>query len=149
MSKKPTSKTTLFDVGLVLSMIGFLAVLVNKRAFDPPVHTALLFALLLTATVIGWAREARKERQLDELELAAASFGARWSMAAVGTIALLLVFFAPLQDAIVRFAEAYEDNEGRPLPARVGVFVFGFVLAMIVQMTAKSALGAVWMWTKR
>lgn len=149
MPRMPGKKTALFDLGLVAFLIALFAVLVNKHALSPPVYMTLLVGLMLTATVIGWWREARKERQLDEVELAAASFGARWSMAAVGAIVLLLLFVPPLHDAIVWFAQAYEANEDRPLPAPVGVFVFGFVLAMFVQLAAKSALGAAWIWTKR
>lgn len=146
---KLNKTSALFDIGLVATMFAFFAVMVNKPAFNPPIHTALLFALLLTATVVGWLREARKERQLDELELASASFGARWSAAVLGVVAVLLLFVTPIQDAIVWFAEAYEANEGRPLPAPVGVFVIGFVFAMMLQLTAKSALAAIWTWTKR
>ena len=52
-------------------------------------------------------------------------------------------------DAIVWFDQAYEDNEGRPLPGPVGTFILGFVFAMMLQLSAKSVLGAAWMWTKR
>lgn len=149
MTRMPRKKTAMFDVGLVASLVAMFAVLVNKHAFSPPVYTALLVGLLLAATALGLWREARKEQQLDELELASASFGARWSPAVLGTVAILLLFVTPLQDAIVWFDQAYEDNEGRPLPAPAGVFLFGFVCAYFLQLTAKSALGAIWKWTKR
>jgi hypothetical protein len=149
MAQKPATKTALLNLGVVTSMIVWLVVVVNKRAFDPPVFTALIIAPMLTATFFGWWSELRRERQLDELELAAASFGARWGVAVLGTMILLFLFVTPVQDAIVLFAESYEDNRGRPLPAPVGVFIFGFLVAMLAQMTAKSALGAVWMWNKR
>jgi len=104
---------------------------------------------MAAATALGWWREAWRERRLDELELASESFGARWSAAVLTSVALLLLFVVPLQDAIVWFDRAYEDNEGRPLPAPVGVFLFGFIFAVALHLTAKSALGAAWMWTKR
>lgn len=149
MTRTPRKKTAMFDVGLVASLVAMFAVLVNKQAFPPPVYTALLVGLMLAATVLGLWREARKEGQLDELELASASFGARWSPAVLGTVAILLLFVTPLQDAIVWFDQAYEGNTGRPLPAPAGVFLFGFIFAMALQLTAKSALGAIWTWTKR
>lgn len=149
MSRESTHSTAMLDIGLVASLVAVIAVLVNKHAFSPPVYTALVFGLILATTVIGWWREAWKEKQLDELELASASFGARWSPAVLGTVAILLLFVTPLQDAIVWFDQAYENNEGRPLPAPAGVFLFGFVCAYFLQLTAKSALGAIWKWTKR
>jgi hypothetical protein len=149
MTTRFTKTGAMLDLGLVVAIVALLAVIIKKHAFSPSVYTALLFGLMLAATALAWWREARKEKRLDELELASASFGARWSMAVVGTVALLLLFVTPLQDAIVWFDQAYEDNEDRPLPAPVGVFVFGFVFAHFVQLTAKSALGAAWMWTKR
>jgi len=149
MARKSVKVTAVFDIGLVIMFGAMLAVIVNKQAFAPGVHTAVLFAVMLAATVLGWWREARKETQLDELELAGASFGARWSVAVVGFVAVLLLFVSPLQDAIVWFAQAYESNDGRPLPVPVGVFIVGFVLAMMLQLGARSALGAAWMWSKR
>lgn len=146
MSRK---RTALLDIGLVLLLVALVAVIANKQAFSQPVHSALLFGLMLGVTALAWWREARKEEQLDELELASASFGARWSAAVLGTVALLFLFVTPLQDAIVWFEQAYRNNEGRPLPAPVGVFVLGFVFAMMLQLSARSVLAAVWMWTKR
>ena len=146
MSRK---RAALLDIGLVLLLVALVAVIANKQAFSQPVHSALLFGLMLGVTALAWWREARKEEQLDELELASASFGARWSAAVLGTVALLFLFVTPLQDAIVWFEQAYRNNEGRPLPAPVGVFVIGFVFANVLQLTAKSALAAAWMWTKR
>jgi hypothetical protein len=149
MARKPATKTALLYFGMIASVVAWFAVLVNKHAFDPPIYSALLFTLMLMATLFGWWREMEKERELDELELAAASFGARWGVGVLAISALLLLFVTPLQDAIVLFAESYEDNEGRPLPAPVGVFIMGFLLAVFLQQIAKSALGAMWKWTKR
>lgn len=148
MSGTSRKSRAMLNVGLVMSFVAMFAVLVNKQAFSQPVYSALLFGLMLGVTVLAWWHEALKERQLDELELASASFGARWSAAVLGIVALLLLFVTPLQDAIVWFEQAY-NNEGRPLPAPVGVFVLGFVFAMMLQLSAKSVLGAAWMWTKR
>jgi hypothetical protein len=149
MARMRKRKAAILDIGLVILMVAVFAVLVNKRAFSPPAYTALLFGLMMAVTVLGWRREARKEKQLDELELASASFGARWGVAVLGTVALLLLFVTPLQDAIVWFDQAYGNNEGRPLPTPVGVFLLGFLFAMFLQLTAKSVLGAAWMWSKR
>ena len=147
--KAPSRKSNaMLNLAIGTTFVAWIAVMVNKRAFDPPIHTALLAALMLTAIVLTWLHEARRERQLDELELAGLSFGARWGTAVLG-FTVLLLFLTPLQDAIVQFAEAYEDHKSRPLPAPVGVFTFGFVVAIFIQIASKSALGAIWMWTKR
>ena len=149
MPHRPRKKTAMLDIGLVVLMVAMFAVIVNKHSFTPGVHTALLFGLMLVATLVGWWREARTETQLDELELAGASFGARWSTAAPALVGVLLLFVTPLQDAIVWFDQAYTDHESRPLPAPVGVFIIGFIASMMLQLTARSALAAVWMWSKR
>lgn len=149
MKPKSRNSNALLNLAVGATFVAWFAVVLNRRAFDPPMYTALLVILMLTATVLGWWHEARKERQLDELELAGLSFGARWSTAVLGFFVLLLLFVTPLQDAIVQFAEAYEDHDSRPLPAPVGVFTVGFVLAIAIQLTAKSVLGSIWMWSKR
>lgn len=149
MLYKITRMSALLDIALVASLVAAIVVMGNREALSSPLYFVLVAGLLVTVTVLGWWREAQRESKLDELELAAASFGARWSIAVVGIVAFLILFITPIQQGIVWFAAAYEANEGRPLPAAVGVFVCGFVLAQVVSLTAKSVIGAIWTWTKR
>lgn len=145
MNAKARKSNAPFALGFVALFAAMFAVMVNKRAFDPPFYTAVLFTLMAAGLVLGWLYEARRERQLDELELAAASFGARWSAGALATTLVLLLFVAPLQDGIVHIADNFEGE----VPPPVGIFILGFVLAVFIQLGAKSVIGAVWMWTKR
>ena len=109
----------------------------------------LLHALALAVTVIGVIREAKKEEQLDEVELASASFGARWAVVAVTLLAVLMTFVQPLQSAIVHFSILATSGEGAAIPAPAKVFVLGLVTALAIQLTAKAALSSWWKWSKR
>ena len=149
MKPKITKAGAIYDIGLIASMIGFVLVLINGQALVPLAYTALLFALLLAAMLFNIKREAHKEQQLDELQLASASFGARWSFAALGLVMLLMLFITPLQSAVAYIANIAEHSNGAPMVSPSKTFLMGLVAAMVIQLTAKSALSAIWTWTKR
>lgn len=141
------------DIALLSTFAVFVAVLVNKPAFPPVAYFASLFALMIAANAIGIRREARIERQLDELELASVSFGARWAVSAIGIAAMLFLFVTPLQDAVLAWFQQVELNVeargGRAMSAPATVFLLGMMVAMAIFLTAKSALATIWKWTKR
>jgi hypothetical protein len=149
MTTKPSKATALLDLGPIAAMIAFIAVLINKASIAAPLDTALLLILALAATAIGLKREAQKEARLDEVELAGANFGARWSIAVVTVAALLMLFIAPLQNAITQLSMLMETSNGVSMPVPGKVFVLGMVSAIAIQLTAKSTLAAIWKWTKR
>lgn len=143
----------LLDIALLSTFALFVGVLVNKPALSPVAYFALLFALMIAANAISIKREARIERQLDELELASVSFGSRWAVSAIGIAAMLFLFVTPLQDAVVAWFQQVESNVGarggRAMSAPATVFLLGMVVAMAIYLTAKSTLAAIWTWTKR
>lgn len=149
MTTKLSYSRALLDVGHVAALIAFSAVLINKAAIPAPLDMALLVMLALAVTAIGLKREAQKEARLDEVELAGANFGARWSVAVVIVAVLLMLFVAPLLSAITQLSMLMEQSNGVAMPAPGKVFVLGMVAAVAIQLTAKSALAAVWKWTKR
>ena len=140
---------SMLDIGLVISLAAFVATLINAAAMPGILATGLLIVFTLAIAVIGIWREAHKEGQLDEVELAGASFGARWGVAAVIIIALLATFVPPLQSGINVMAAAFEASPASPIPASVRLFIAGLVCAMIVQLATKSLITLAWRRSKR
>ncbi|GAA0277429.1 hypothetical protein GCM10009127_17760 [Alteraurantiacibacter aestuarii] len=149
MASKITKKGAAVDIAFLASMIGFVAVMINQRAFTPGVHSVLLIALVAVALALNISREARKEKQLDELELASASFGARWAVTVLGIVMMLLLFVTPMQSAVAHLANAVENGSGVAMVRPSKTFLMGLCTAMVIQLGAKSALASIWKWTKR
>lgn len=141
------------DIGMVATMIAFIAVLINRPSFAPPLYMTMLMGLMILATIITIKKETWKEQQLDELQLASISFGSRWAITAVGMAAMLFLFVSPLQDMIVAWFNSVEANvearEGRAMSAPASLFVLGMAASMAIFLTSKSLLAYVWTWTKR
>lgn len=140
---------SLYDFGLAALCIAFIVILMSKQSISPLLYTPALFLTLIAICVVNTFREAHKEAKLDEVQLAAASFGARWSVAVPITIMMLMLFLTPLQNATMSFAEALEAAEGSPAPPILRVFVMGMALAVVLQLLGKSLIAAIWTWRKR
>ena len=149
MTASINTSSSLLDLGLIAALTMFAVVIVNADSLVPALAGLLLFVLTVAITWIGARREAAKVTRLDEMELAAASFGARWGIAAVIFIALLVTFFAPLQDGIVAIVDVPNVRENPPVPLPAVVFAAGLVTAMLIQLSAAFVIARVWTWTKR
>jgi protein-S-isoprenylcysteine O-methyltransferase Ste14 len=96
-------------------------------------------------TVIGVFIDARAQRHLDEMDIAAAGFAARWSTVAVVLLAVFATFFAPIHPVLSEiYASISPDAEAPPQ-----MFVMGVVAALVVRGTAAILLRAAWMHTRR
>jgi hypothetical protein len=147
MPRKFTARDALLDLGMVGLVAAFVVLLIYQSQLAG-LGSMLLLACAFAVTAIGLARDARRERRLDEVELAGASFGARWGAAAVTLLAVLTTFVAPIQHAIARFSALIEASVAVPMPEAARAFVFGILAALVIQLAARSALSAVWRWRK-
>jgi hypothetical protein len=141
------------DITLVASLATFFAVLVNRPSFSSVAYTILLTGLLAGVTLISVKRESRKERLLDEMQLASVSFGSRWALAAIVAVIFLFLFATPLQDAVglwfERVQDRFQENGGKALSPPAALFWLGMVTTMTLYLVARSLLAAIWTWRKR
>ncbi|GEM_PF-2782691 len=142
-------KRALYDGGLIILCLGLLVMVIWREAFPPGLHTGLVIVALIGIGIVNTLREAHKEAQLDEMQLAAASFGARWAVTIPITMMLLLNFFPPIRDTAIAFLEVLAGPSDSPFPPLLRVFVMGMVLAVILQLAGKSLIAAIWTWRKR
>lgn len=149
MTTKKLKLSSMLDVALVASLAGFVAVLINANSTTAPLTFFLLMGLTLAITVIGIWRESNSEKLLDEVQLAGASFGARWGISAVIFVTLLATFFAPLQGLIETAAASFGGGEKDLFSVPVRLFILGLVSAMIIELSAKFVAATFWHRTKR
>lgn len=149
MTNSTKTSAHVLDLGLIASLAAFSLVLVNADNLAPSLASALLFVLAVAVTFIGVKREAAKEAKLDEVELAGASFGARWGIAVVIFLTFLVTFLPPLQNTIAALVDLRADDGSSPIPAAALLFAAGLVTAMFVQLTSAFVIGKFWIWSKR
>lgn len=134
------------DIALVASLLAFGTILIGRPDLPSFVTASILIILTILVTAIGIRRENTK---MDEVELAAASFGSRWSITVVVAFMLLLCFFGPLQQAIdTIFGSAVGTGNG-PIPGTVLIFISGLLSAIVVLLGSKAVLTRAWLWSKR
>lgn len=143
MSDKNKRTGSFLDLALVAGLVGFCITLVSTGTGRGLLVTALLIGMALLITGIGIWREAYRESQLDEVEMAGNSFGARWGICAVILLTLLSVFLTPLQGLITGFAQSF-DPVSSPFPIEVRLFVLGLICALALQLMTKTVVSAIW-----
>ena len=143
-----TKKGAAYDLGLLALCATFIAIIIGRDAFSPTAYMTVLIIVVAAMGVLNTLREAYKESQLDEMQLAAASFGARWAVTIPLTLMLLVLFIPPLQNAVLSFTEALYASSQSPLPPLIRVFIMGAVLAVILQLSGKLLISAIWTRTK-
>jgi hypothetical protein len=146
-------KKTLTDTALSLALAGLFVSFVVSLAWVvslPEWQQASVILSFAAATFgLSAVKQARRERRIDEVELAALKFGSQWGLYA-GVAPLSLVFFlAPVQSFPIA-VEAWFENSGSghlPIPARM--FLLGIVSTFVVQEAARGLITAGWKWSKR
>ena len=138
-AKNLKSKGTI-DMAMIASVAAFVVVFVNKDSLMPAIAGSLLVALAGVVGYIGFKREAGREAELDEVELAAESFGARSGVAVVILVTFLLLALPPLQNAIAGLVDLEGVPENTPMPVTVAFFAAGLVSAMLLQLTSTFVL---------
>ena len=134
------------DIALIASLLAFGAILINRPDLPSIVTTGILIILTALITLIGIRRE---NSDMDEVELAAVSFGSRWSITVVVSFMLLLCFLGPLQDGVDGLFGGAVGAGAGPIPGTVLIFLSGLLTALVLLLGSKFVLSRIWLWTKR
>ena len=146
MTRTGRTKGTLAQIALAAVALPFFVAVVWWTRDTPDTERGLiLMGIVIATTVIGVFIDARAQRHLDEMEIAAAGFAARWSTVAVGLLAAFALFFIPFHSVLNElYASIRPDADGPPQ-----MFVMGVVAALVVRALAAMLLRAGWMHAKR
>ena len=103
------------------------------------------FAVFMAAGVLS---DVWRDRGLDEVEKAAARFGAQWGTLAGVSASIVLAFLPPFQTWLVNLDNWMFESENM-VPSAVRMFVVGISFTVMLQTLAKSLMSAGWKFLKQ
>jgi len=147
LMERKTFTDTALNLGTALLVIGWMVTLVwslRRPGWLQAMHTLVFVG---GTYALGAVKQVRRERRLDEVELAARRFGAQWGMFA--GVALVTVISLPSQELIARFADWLRRSTETTTPITARMFLLGVVGTFVAQEISRVAMTAGWKWSKR
>jgi hypothetical protein len=148
MNKKAFTDTAL-GIAPVALFVGWVATLYWVGGEGPwvrAVHTLLFFVAMYG---VAAAAQVRADGRLDEVELAAARFGARWGLVSGVAFVTLLTFLPPIHSLLAEVADLFDRIEDEAMTGDSRLFLLGIVTTFVAQETFRSVFTAAWRWSKR
>jgi hypothetical protein len=146
-------KKTFTDTALVTAPVAlFVAWVVGLfwAGDGPPwlraAHTLVFFVALYGVAAVA---QVRADGRLDEVELAAARFGARWGLVTGYAFVTLLTFLPPVHSLLAEVAGVFGRIEDEAMTLESRLFLLAIVTTFIAQETFRSVFAAAWKRSKR
>lgn len=133
-------------VALFVAWVGTLFWVGGAGPWVRAAHTVVFFTALY---VVGAVAQARADKRLDEVELAAARFGARWGLVTGVAFMSLLTFLPPVQSLLVGVGEVFGGIEDRAMTLESRLVLLGVVTTFVAQEIFRSVFTAAWKRSKR
>ena len=110
------------------------------------VHTLAFFIAIYGVSTV---MHVRADKRLDEMELAAARFGARWGL--VGGVAFVsaLTLLPPVHALLAEIGGVFDRVEDHAMTGESRLFLFGIICTFVAQEIFRSIFTAAWKWSKR
>lgn len=108
-------------------------------------HILFFVAAVYAVSALG---QVRAERRMDEVELAADRFGARWGLV-MGVALMVVVALLPPTEALLNLLASSFRGEGTVMRGEAPTFLLGVACTMVAQETSRFVLTAGWKWSKR
>lgn len=109
-------------------------------------HTLLFFISIYGVAAVA---QVRADGRLDEVELAAARFGARWGLVSGVAFVTLLALLPPIHSLLAEAAGVFGRLDDDAMTGESRLFLLGIVTTFVAQETFRSAFTAAWRWSKR
>ena len=133
----------------VALFIAFIAMLIWVGDKPYWLASTLVVLFLIASWALATTAQVRAESRLDEVELAASRFGARWGLVAGVVFLLVLSFLPPIQLLLGEIAGAIGSTSGYPRAVEPRMFMFGVVCTFFAQEIFRFVFAAAWKWSKR
>jgi hypothetical protein len=144
---------TAVDTALALAMavlgVGWIVSLVWIAGQPDWVRSVQSVFFLITVWAVSATQQVRADGRLDEMELTAARFGARWGLVAGVAFISALTYLPPFQSLLLESAAAFGQANGYPRAVEARMFLLGIVSTFVAQEAFRSLLAAGWKWSKR
>jgi hypothetical protein len=147
--KEKTFTDTALAVAPVVLFVTWVVTLFWVAGGEPWLRAAHILVFFVAAYGVGAAAQVRADRRLDEVELAAARFGARWGLVTGVAFMSALTFLPPIHSLLAEIAGALSRIEDRGMTGESRLFLLGIVTTFMAQETFRTAFTAAWKWSKR
>jgi len=140
---------TALSVAIVALAVAWVVTLFWVAGGGPWLRTAHILFFVIAIYGVSAAAQVRADRRLDEVELAAARFGARWGL--VGGVAFMtvLTFLPPIHSLLAEIAGSLSRIEDRGMTGESRLFLLGIFTTFMAQETFRTVFTAAWKWSKR
>jgi hypothetical protein len=146
-------KKTFTDIALVfapvvlfVAWVGTLFWVGDGRPWLRAAHTLVFFVALYGVVAIA---QVRADGRLDEVELAAARFGARWGLFVGYAFMTLLTFLPPIHSLLAELAEVFGGLDDDSMTRESRLFLVAIGMTFVAQEALRSVFAAAWKWSKR
>jgi hypothetical protein len=147
--KERTFTDTALTVAIFAMPFVLVATLFWVTREAPGLRTAHTFVFYLSLFALVAAKEARADERLDEVELTAARFGARWGLLGGFAFMFFLTLLPPVHPLLADMADALGRVEDDTMTGESRLFFLGGLTMFFAQQIFRSVLAATWKWSKR
>jgi hypothetical protein len=147
--RKKTFADTAFDIGPVALLVVWAVTLFWVGGAAPWLRAAHTLFFFIAAYGVGAVAHVRADRRLDEVELAAARFGARWGLVSGVAFMTLLALLPPVHSLLAEIAVVFGSLDDQSMTRESRLFLLGIVTTFLAQEIFRSVFTAAWRWSKR
>jgi len=147
--KEKTFTDTMLSTAPVALFVAWVATLYWVGGGGPSLraaHTLLFFSAIYG---VATAAQVRADRRMDEVELAAARFGARWGLVSGVAFMTLLTLLPPIHSLLAELAGVFDRIEDEAMTGESRLFLFAITTTFVAQEIFRSVFTAAWRWSKR
>jgi hypothetical protein len=149
MMKKKTFADTALGIAPLGLFVVWVVTLYWVRGGGPWLGTASTLIFFIAIYGVSAAAQVRAERRLDEVELAAARFGARWGLVSGVAFMTFLTLLPPIHSLLAEIAGVFSRIESRSMTLESRLFLLAIATTFLAQETFRSVFAAAWRWSKR
>jgi hypothetical protein len=146
---KKTFTDTMLSIAPVALFLAWVATLYWVGGGPSWLRAAHILFFIIATYAVGAAAQVRADRRLDEVELAASRFGARWGLVSGVAFMTVLTFLPPIHSLLADVAGVFGRIEDRSMTGESRLFLLGIVTTFVAQETFRSVFTAAWRWSKR
>jgi membrane protease YdiL (CAAX protease family) len=147
--KRKTTADTALGFAIPILIVGFVVSLIWVAEQPDWLRSAHILFFVIVMYAVSTAAQVRAERRLDEVELAATRFAARWALVAGVAFVAILCLSPPVQSLLSRTADAFGRTDGSNMAVEARMFLLGVVSTMVAQEAFRFVLTGAWRWSKR
>jgi hypothetical protein len=148
--KQKTAIDTALGSAVAALLVGWVISMAWTAGQPDWVRSAVTLAFLIAISAAGAIAQARADGRLDEVELAAVRFGARWGLVAGVAFMNVLIVLPPFHTLLMEMSGVLARFDGGfPRAVEGRMFVLGIVSTFVAQEAFRTLLAAGWKWSKQ